>query len=153
MPPSPPVSPRSALPTPMPTDAAFTLPEHALSEKFIAASGPGGQNVNKVATACQLRVDIFALGLHPDAYRRLKTIAGSRLTAGGELIITAQRFRTQESNRADARDRAAALVAKALVRPERRVPTKPGKAAKARRVDEKKARSTVKAARGRVRDE
>jgi ribosome-associated protein len=83
----------------------------------------------------------------------LKTIAGSRLTAGGELIITAQRFRTQESNRADARDRAAALVAKALVRPERRVPTKPGKAAKARRVDEKKARSTVKAARGRVRDE
>ncbi len=137
----------------MPTDGAYVIPEAALSEKFLAASGPGGQNVNKVATACQLRVDVFALGLHPDAYRRLKTLAGSRLTAGGELIITAQRFRTQEANRADARDRAGALIAKALIRPERRVPTTPGKMAKARRVDEKKARSSVKAGRGRVRED
>ena len=137
----------------MPTDAPYVVPEAAISEKFIAASGPGGQNVNKVATACQLRVDVFALGLHPDAYRRLKTLAGSRLTSGGELVITAQRFRTQESNRADARDRASTLIAKALIRPERRVATKPGKAAKARRVDEKKARSGIKAGRGRVREE
>ncbi len=128
----------------------LSLPEAALSERFLAASGPGGQNVNKVATACQLRVDVHALGLHPDAYRRLKTLAGSRMTAAGELIITAQRFRTQESNRADARDRAAALVAKALIRPQRRIATRPGKAAKARRVDAKKQRSGIKAGRGRI---
>ena len=81
------------------------IPEEALSEKFLAATGPGGQNVNKVATACQLRVDVFKLGLSPDAYERLKTIAGSRMTIGGELIITARRFRTQEANREDARRR------------------------------------------------
>ncbi len=137
----------------MPTDAVFAIPDAALSEKFLAGTGPGGQNVNKVATACQLRVDVFALGLHPDAYSRLKTLAGSRLTAGGELIITAQRFRTQEANRADARGRAGTLIAKALVRPERRVPTRPGKMAKARRVNEKKARSSIKAARGRVNED
>ena len=83
------------------------LPEEALSEKFLAATGPGGQNVNKVATACQLRCDVFKLGLSPDAYARLKVIAGSKLTAGGELIITARRYRTQEGNRADARERLA----------------------------------------------
>ena len=134
----------------MPTDPAYTLPEAALSEKFLAGTGPGGQNVNKVATTCQLRVDVFALGLHPDAYHRLRTLAGSRMTAAGELIITAQRYRTQEGNRADARGRAAALIAKALIRPVRRVATKPGKAAKARRIEGKKIRGTVKATRGRV---
>lgn len=134
----------------MPTDPPYALPEHALSEKFLAGTGPGGQNVNKVATACQLRVDVFALGLHPDAYQRLKTLAGSRMTGAGELLITAQRFRTQEANRADARERAAALIARALVRPARRVATKPGKAAKARRIEGKKIRGTIKAARGRI---
>lgn len=134
----------------MPTDPSYALPEHALSEKFLAGTGPGGQNVNKVATACQLRVDVFALGLHPDAYQRLKTLAGSRMTGAGELLITAQRFRTQEANRADARERAAALIARALVRPARRVATKPGKAAKARRIEGKKIRGTIKAARGRI---
>ncbi|HMO77410.1 MAG TPA: alternative ribosome rescue aminoacyl-tRNA hydrolase ArfB [Sphingopyxis sp.] len=127
------------------------IPESAISEKFLAGSGPGGQNVNKVATACQLRVDVFALGLPPDAYRRLKTLAGSKMTAEGELVILARKFRTQEANRADARARLNALIDKALIRPERRIRTKPSKAAKAKRVDSKKARSAVKAGRGRVR--
>ncbi len=127
------------------------IPENAISEKFLAGSGPGGQNVNKVATACQLRVDVFALGLAPDAYRRLKVLAGSRMTAAGELVILARSFRTQEANRTDARARLNELVDAALVRPERRIKTKPSKAAKAKRVDTKKARSNVKAGRGRVR--
>ena len=128
------------------------LPEDALSEKFLAATGPGGQNVNKVATACQLRCDVFKLGLSPDAYARLKVIAGSKLTAGGELIITARRFRTQEGNRADARERLAQMLTTAHIAPVRRRATKPSKAAKARRVDEKKGRSTIKAGRGKVTD-
>lgn len=127
------------------------IPESAITEKFLAGSGPGGQNVNKVATACQLRVDVFALGLAPDAYRRLKTLAGSRMTAAGELVILARSFRTQEANRADARARLNELIDAALVRPERRIKTRPSKAAKAKRVDSKKARSAVKAGRGRVR--
>lgn len=126
------------------------IPEEALSERFLAATGPGGQNVNKVATACQLRVDVFKLGLSPDAYERLKVIAGSRMTTGGELVITARRFRTQESNREDARRRLAEMIAEAHVIQRKRRPTRPSKAAKARRVDEKKGRSAIKAARGRV---
>ncbi|QCB53572.1 aminoacyl-tRNA hydrolase [Sphingopyxis sp. PAMC25046] len=127
------------------------IPESAITEKFLAGSGPGGQNVNKVATACQLRVDVFALGLAPDAYRRLKALAGSKMTSAGELVILARSFRTQEANRADARARLNELVDAALVRPERRIKTKPSKAAKAKRVDSKKARSSIKAGRGRVR--
>lgn len=128
------------------------VPEEALEERFLAASGPGGQNVNKVATACQLRVDVFRLGLHPETYRRLKLLAGSRLTTSGTLVITARRFRTQEANRTDARERLAELLTKAEEREARRVKTKPSRAAKAKRLDEKKGRSTVKAARGKVRD-
>ena len=124
-----------------------------VEERFLAATGPGGQNVNKVATAVQLRVNVFALGLQPYAYERLKELAGSRMTAGGELLVTARRFRTQEANRQDARERLAELVRAAHIRQARRVKTKPSRAAKARRVDEKKGRSTVKAGRGKVRIE
>ena len=127
------------------------VPDDALDERFLAATGPGGQNVNKVATACQLRVDVFRLGLHPETYRRLKLLAGSRLTASGTLVLTARRYRTQEANRQDARERLAELLAEAEKREARRVVTKPSRAAKARRVDEKKGRSVVKATRGKVR--
>ena len=126
------------------------IPEEALSERFLAATGPGGQNVNKVATACQLRVDVFKLGLSPYAYERLKTIAGSKMTSGGELIITARRYRTQEANREDARARLAEMIAEAHLVQANRRPTKPSKAAKARRVDQKKGRSAIKAGRGKV---
>jgi ribosome-associated protein len=128
----------------------FELPEHALSETFLAASGPGGQNVNKVATACQLRCDVFALGLAPDVYQRLKGLAGSRLTNEGEIVITARSHRTQEANREEARQRLVDLIERARIRPVKRRPTKPSKAAKARRVDEKKGRSAIKQARGKV---
>ena len=126
------------------------IPEEAIEEKFLAATGPGGQNVNKVATACQLRADVFKLGLAPDVYARLKQLAGSRMTSAGELVITARRYRTQEANRQDARERLAELIAQAQYRQPKRRPTKPSKAAKARRVDAKKGRSAVKAGRGRV---
>jgi len=126
------------------------LPEEALSESFLAATGPGGQNVNKVATACQLRVDVFKLGLSPEAYARLKDIAGSRMTSGGEIIITARNYRTQEANREDARARLAEMIARAHMIPRKRKATRPSKAAKAKRVDQKKQRSEVKRGRGKV---
>jgi ribosome-associated protein len=129
----------------------YELPEEALSETFLAASGPGGQNVNKVATACQLRCDVFKLGLAPDVYQRLKELAGSRMTEGGEIIITARSYRTQEANREDARARLAELVGKAHIRQAKRRPTRPSRAAKAKRMDTKKARGTVKQGRGKVR--
>ena len=128
------------------------IPDDALSEKFLAATGPGGQNVNKVATACQLRVDVYRLSLEPHVFQRLKVIAGSKMTLGGELVITARRFRSQESNREDARARLAQMIADAHIVQARRRPTKPSRAAKAKRVDTKKGRAVVKAGRGKVTD-
>ena len=126
------------------------LPDEALSETFLAATGPGGQNVNKVATAGQLRVDLFRLGLHPDAYERLKRIAGSRITGAGELLITARRFRTQEANRADARRRLAEMIAQAHMVQAKRKPTRPSRTARAERVEKKRQRSAIKQTRGKV---
>ncbi len=134
------------------TGPVYVLPEDAIEEKFLAGTGPGGQNVNKVETACQLRLDVFALGLSPDVYKRLKTLAGSKMTASGEIIVVARTHRTREANRTEARARVAALITKAHVRPERRIKTKPSKAAKARRVDTKVVRGDVKKGRGRVTD-
>lgn len=128
---------------------AVFLPPEALEERFLAAAGPGGQNVNKVATACQLRCDVFKLGLAPPVYARLKTLAGSRMTEGGEIVITARGFRTREANRQEARRRLAALIARAHVARAKRIGTRPSRAAKARRVEGKKQRGALKQARSR----
>lgn len=129
------------------------LPEAALEERFLAATGPGGQNVNKVATAVQLRLDVYALRLSPPVYARLKLLAGSRWTADGEIVITARQYRTQDANRQDARERLAELVWKAHQAPRRRVKTKPTRAAKERRLTGKSIRSDVKKGRGRIKDD
>jgi ribosome-associated protein len=134
----------------MPPPEPFPIPPDAIEEKFLAATGPGGQNVNKVATAVQVRLDVHALRLHPDVYARLKELAGSRFTDDGEIVLTARSFRTQEANRADARARLGELLRRAHIRPERRIKTKPSKSAKAKRMEGKAARSEVKRGRGKV---
>jgi ribosome-associated protein len=134
-------------------DDESSLTERALDlveESFIAASGPGGQNVNKVATAVQLRLDVFALRLEPAVFQRLKALAGSRMTAKGEIVLTARKYRTQEANREDARSRLAELIDQALVEPKKRAKTRLNRVGKEQRIKSKKARGTVKANRGRV---
>nr|WP_166178330.1 alternative ribosome rescue aminoacyl-tRNA hydrolase ArfB [Altererythrobacter segetis] len=121
-----------------------------VEESFIAASGPGGQNVNKVATAVQVRLDVFALRLEPAVFQRLKALAGSRMTARGEIVLTARKYRTQEANREDARARLAELIEQALVEPKKRARTRLNRVGKEQRIKSKKARGTVKANRGRV---
>jgi ribosome-associated protein len=121
------------------------LGEHELHEQFVHASGPGGQNVNKVATAVRLRFNVLRTTALPEYVRtRLVALAGTRMTTGGELIIVAQRFRTQARNRADARDRLVALIRAAARRPKPRKKTQPTVAAKQRRIDGKRHRSHVK---------
>ena len=119
-------------------------------ESFIASSGPGGQNVNKVATAVQLRLDVFTLRLTPPVYHRLKTLAGSKMTAKGEIILTARTHRTQEANRTEARARLAALIAKAEIEPAKRKKSQLNRVGKQKRLDGKKIRGSVKANRGKV---
>jgi ribosome-associated protein len=117
---------------------------------FIRASGPGGQNVNKVATAVQLRFDAASSPALEDAMRaRLRVIAGHRMTAAGTVIIAAHRFRTQEANRRDAVERLADMLRRAALRPKPRRPTRPGTAAKVRRREAKRQRGGVKRLRGR----
>lgn len=120
------------------------------TETFIASAGPGGQNVNKVATAVQLRLDVYALRLAPPVFKRLKELAGSRMTSKGELVLTARRFRTQEANRADARERLAELLREAHKLPEKRAKSRLNRVGKEQRIKGKKIRGAVKAGRGKV---
>lgn len=134
-------------------DNAGTLAERALGlveESFIAASGPGGQNVNKVATAVQIRLDVFALRLAPPVFHRLKALAGSRMTAKGEIVITARSHRTQEANRADARARLAELIEQAETEPRKRAKSRLNRVGKEARLKSKKRHGATKANRGRV---
>jgi ribosome-associated protein len=126
------------------------IDEAELEERFVRASGPGGQNVNKVSSAVELRFNLKANTSIPDYARgKLKRLAGRRLTLDGVIVIQADRFRSQEQNRSDARGRLKDLIAEALERPKPRIKTKPSRGAKERRVDAKTTRGHVKKLRSR----
>lgn len=135
----------------MDEDAPEPLASRALrlaSESFLAGSGPGGQNANKVATEVELRVNIYALRLPPPVYARLRALAGAKLAGNGDLIITSKLHRTQEANRQDARVKLTALLEEAQTEPKRRAKTRLNRIGKTERLKVKKVRGTVKANRG-----
>ena len=131
----------------------ISIDDSELDERFVRASGPGGQNVNKVATAVQLRFDVAASSLPAEIKARLRALAGSRLTTDDVLVIDAREHRTQGQNRESARARLAALIEQAARRPRKRRATRPGRAAKEKRLASKKRRGEIKAGRGRRRDD
>lgn len=132
----------------------LAIPDHELDERFVRASGPGGQNVNKVSTAVELRFDVAASQLVEDVKARLLALAGKRVSQEGVLMIDSREHRTQAQNRAAARARLVALLRQAIRRPRSRKKTKPTKAARERRLEAKGQRARLKARRGRVgRDE
>jgi ribosome-associated protein len=129
--------------------STITIDEREIEESFIRSSGPGGQNVNKLATAVQLRFDVRRSPALPDDVRqRLERLAGRRLTRDGVLIITAQQYRTQERNRQDALDRLLQMIREAAVRPVPRRPTRPTASSRKRRLEGKRRRSAIKGLRG-----
>jgi ribosome-associated protein len=135
----------------LPVTPSIAISEHELDERFVRASGPGGQNVNKVSTAVELRFNVTASSLPEDVKARLAALAGKKMSCDGVLLIDSREHRTQAQNRTAARARLAALLQQASIRPKRRRKTKPSRAARERRLVSKGQRSHTKAHRARVR--